>query len=81
MADQGISTTAQFVFGLMGPDEKVVMLMNNKNYVQEQVNETAFYEYMRCVFALKARKNMTTNNLGLPTGSIYRTKVSTTYLL
>lgn len=83
--EQGVSTTAQFAFQLLGPDEKVrsfglislrpLPLFRVYSIFQELVSETAFFDYVRCVFALKARKKESSSNLGLPTGSIYRTKV------
>ncbi|CAI4227301.1 unnamed protein product [Auanema sp. JU1783] len=63
VSEQPFSTTAQFVFGLMSPDEKNL------------VDEARFVEYVRCVFALGARKQGTNNTqLGLPAAPIYRTK-------
>ncbi|PAV90503.1 hypothetical protein WR25_27153 [Diploscapter pachys] len=65
VSTSNVSTTAQFVFALMTPDEK------------DRVDEPSFVEYVRSIFALCSTRPGGYENamaLGLPCGSIYRAK-------
>uniref|UniRef100_A0A1I7XUY5 Uncharacterized protein n=1 Tax=Heterorhabditis bacteriophora TaxID=37862 RepID=A0A1I7XUY5_HETBA len=65
MPQHKASTTATFVFGLMEPNE------------MDRVNEESFCDYVHGVFALCGSRHTIDSSvaLGLPTGSIYRSKV------